>query len=490
MELATALIWALRIVLPIILFCIYFKLQTPKDDDRSYPGPTKNSHPRSRLLSLRKAVEGEPAPEEVKTITLVTQEDKPELFTTPARRGGRPERGDRGDRGDRRERKERKEPRERKEPKERPEERADTEGAAPGGDSPIAGESPTQAEFPSVPAAAPEVEKQHLESLINYVAFNRKEQQRTFALDEGAPPPPPPTKKPADAPKEVATPILSSGSAKESNAKANTEAQLVLTGAMKYKKADVAKTMYDQLSVQDVEISEKTFTMMIEVCVSALDLKSASDLLMKMETSGHSPDTRLLDKVMDLYSQQKNKRELEKSSVTVPLPTPDSTETPSLLADAPRTKLSSEANLFTPSFNSFGGAPPPPPPPPPPPGPKPGSTEAGTALRSGADPFQAAEGRTALKATSKAFNPSGTVTFDPYEYTWTVDTKKVKELEKGKGKGKGKGKDAGKSGAEKPDAMGKEKGKATAKGKDASKVKAEPAKKNAKDTGAKWVVKA
>merc|ERR1740121_1623845 len=47
---------------------------------------------------------------------------------------------------------------------------------------------------------------------------------------------------------------------------------------------------------------------MIEICVLAFDLKSASDFLMKMESAGYCPDSTILDKVMDLYTLQKSQR--------------------------------------------------------------------------------------------------------------------------------------------------------------------------------------
>jgi len=520
MELATALIWALRIVLPIILLCIYFKLQSPKDDDsRNFPGPTKNAHPRARLLNMRKAVEGEPAPDEVKTMKLISQEENPDLFVTPARRGGGGRSGGKEERGERTrgERKDRGDREERKERKERKERDADTAG----GETPVAADTSApeavaqERDLAAPPQANPEEDKQQLESLLNYVAFNRKEQQRTFIHDEdGAPPPPPPPAK-KDAQKESAfiPPLLikEPTTTGEGAAKANLDAQLVLNGAMKFKRADVAKNLYDQLLSQDVEISEKTFALMIESCVAATDLKSASDLLMKMEASGHSPDTSLLDKVMDLYSQQKTRRDQEKTGgvMHAPLTSPSvddagdgGTEEKVLaaLAELPRTKLSSEANLFTPTFNSgFGAQAPAPPPPPPPAGPKPGTEgyEASTTqLRADAASFDAVDtSRTALKATSKAFQPSGTVTFNPYEYTWTVNEPEEKGKGKGKGKDKGKGKSAdGKGkGKEKDDGgKGKDKGKA-AKGKESAKEKDDPkakAKAKSKDSGSKWVVKA
>merc|ERR1740139_1037112 len=104
---------------------------------------------------------------------------------------------------------------------------------------------------------------------------------------------------------------------------------------------------------------------MIDSCVLANDLKSASDFLMKMEASGHSPDTKLLDKVMELYSQQKVLREV-KNEVTEGVGA--GAEWDEAARTTLRTKLSSGAGLFVPSFvpaESFSFTPPAAQPPPP-----------------------------------------------------------------------------------------------------------------------------
>merc|ERR1712228_306397 len=221
---------------------------------------------------------------------------------------------------------------------------------------------------------------------------------------------------------------------------------MVLSGAIKFRRVDVAKHLYDQLAEQQVEIQEQTYALMIESCIQGGDLKSASDFLMKMEASGHSPDTELLDKVMELYSQQKGNKDKSKfKDDLLPFRTPLNSDAPdfgpldfgtaeldsTLPADldgaavpagseASRTKLSSHATLFVPTFvpnSSFGmGGPPPPPPT----GPKPAKTD-----EDGKENFNA--NRTSLKATSKPFQPQGVVTFNPHEYTWTVDTSKSAE---------------------------------------------------------------
>merc|ERR1740121_219328 len=108
MELATALIWTLRIVLPIILFCIYFRLQTPKDEQHA-SGPTSHGYSRGELMAHRKAIKPDcPIPTGLVDITLKDQTEAPALFVSAVQRGSRgaPRRERAGEvgRGERRER--------------------------------------------------------------------------------------------------------------------------------------------------------------------------------------------------------------------------------------------------------------------------------------------------------------------------------------------------------------------------------------------------
>ncbi|CAE7479281.1 CWC27, partial [Symbiodinium natans] len=170
-------------------------------------------------------------------------------------------------------------------------------------------------------------EKMNLESFLNYVAFNKKTQA--------------PTPQVLD---------LSEASAD----RANAEAQMVLRGSMGFKRVDVAKDLFAQLDAASVDVSATTFTLMIEACVVARDLKSASDFLMKMEASGHSPNSELLDKVLDLYSNQKAQKEVSKADRVKE--DPDAELDLEAIA-LTRQKLKSDAPIFVPSF----GIPPPPP---------------------------------------------------------------------------------------------------------------------------------
>jgi len=354
MELVTILIWALRISLPIVLFIIFFQHQRPKD--KQDPGPQGNAYARSVFLAHRKApaVRQAAVPAEYDNITLKDSTQAPELFANTrvprGAPGGRPGGGTRGapreprerrdkegKEGGRRERPDRKEPRE----------------AAISGDL---------SEASPVVAAEPVEDKQHLESLLNYVAFNRQDPLRTFHNEGEAPPPPPAHSKPQkpQASEKAEESETAGGSTTEAT-KANADAQLVLKGAIEMKRGGVARDIYAKMTDSQVEITSSTFTLMIEACVQSADLKGASDLLMKMETSGHTPETKLLDQVMDLYSAQKGQREKEKEAE-------EQIEEANLFrllgmeADAPRAKLKSTAKVFVPSFGV----------PPPPSGPRPG----------------------------------------------------------------------------------------------------------------------
>eukprot|EP00434_Breviolum_minutum_P038946 symbB.v1.2.034559.t1/scaffold4485.1/size39082/1 len=180
---------------------------------------------------------------------------------------------------------------------------------------------------------------------------------------------------------------------------------MVLRGALNFKRVDVAKAkrrnelhqailqhgsifqeLYDQLAAANVDIFSATFSLMIEASVLAKDLKTSSDFLMKMESAGHSPSSELLDKVLDLYSNQKTMRDIKKSSKE------DGFGMGTIEKEVilPRQKLKSDARIFVPSFGI----------PPPPPKPK---------LDDGAD---ADAQRTKLMATAKPFEPA----------TWMLDS--------------------------------------------------------------------
>ncbi|CAE7895521.1 unnamed protein product [Symbiodinium sp. KB8] len=142
--------------------------------------------------------------------------------------------------------------------------------------------------------------RMHFESLVNFVAFNRKDPQRVF-LPAGDPPPPP-RKSPAEAAEVSGKDVL----------QANREAQMVLHGVLEMEASGpnsvlggVARSLSDQLSAASVEILSETFGLMVRSCIKVVDLPSCSDFLLRMEAAGLALDGELLDQVMELYWSQK-----------------------------------------------------------------------------------------------------------------------------------------------------------------------------------------
>eukprot|EP00971_Amphidinium_carterae_P172674 3422964-Amphidinium_carterae.1 len=175
---------------------------------------------------------------------------------------------------------------------------------------------------------------------------------------------------------------------------ANVEAQMVLKGAIIFKRSEVTRYLYESLAESNVDISNSTFNLMIEACIEAQDLERANDLLMKMEAAGLSPDVRLLDKVTELYSEHQARKEMEKANaLTVEAGDREAGDFVLSFAglpleetgDMPRPKLSSQAPIFTPL--GFAGE----------------TTKSGVSLESSAPPFQPQ--RTALKPTARPFQP-------------------------------------------------------------------------------------
>jgi len=412
------LIWTLRIVLPIILFCVYIKFQTSKDESSfSKVTSTKNRYARGTILAHRKAAAGKPKHEDLSNLVLKDQSQAPELFQAGegGRRGGGrgTGRSGGGQRGEERRDRPKREPREPREPRE--------DGEKGEREKRRSQRQPSELEkrlFEEAPAETPAAEgaaqlnenqeKMHLESLLNYVAFNRKEPQRNFMLDEDAAPPPPPPNKPAVAASAAGENEQSVKEVKElpkmTTEKANEEAQMVLRGAINFKRVDVAKDLYAQLVAQNVDISESTYELMIEASILAKDISSSTDFLMKMESAGHSPCSELLDKVLDLYSSEKTQRdERKKMKAAEEAQVADIIEA----QEATRSKLKTDAPIFVPSFGI----------PPPPPKPKEAAADGAAADGGGepaAAPTEAADQtpsaevtapRTKLKSASQAFVP-------------------------------------------------------------------------------------
>jgi|Transcript_33937 hypothetical protein len=327
MEVGNMLIWFMRILLPIILFCVYFKLQSPKDSRKSGKGKGGPSYSRDELIAKRTATLDCPAPEEVAGITLQ------ECEASPARvpRNGGKGKGRQSGKGDKR----------------RGSDSMEDEAQ-------LAQDAQLAAEQEAIRAAElkEKVRKQerlHTEAFINHVSFNRSERQRVF-LPDGAPPPPPPLRRDS----ECADPEVS----REANIKADS----VLRGAMTLQRAEIVSVLHDRLLDQQIEVEESTYILMVELCLLARDLKMASDFLLKMENAGHVPDPDLLDRVMDLYNQQKilkeqKAREKEAEIEKVEANAAGSSDE---LGDVSASNLSSQAPAFVPtneSTMSLGAAP-------------------------------------------------------------------------------------------------------------------------------------
>jgi len=241
-------IWTLRICLPVILFLLYYRVPFPDIL------PKKHRHDRSKLLQFRPASKGTPPPE-MATIGLIDQATAPHLFVTKKR------------------------------------------GKGEGRGSDVAAPKTDENKPPVFEGKLPPQDMLHLESLLNYMAFNRKSHRIFHPLQ----PPPPPSAPP---------PPNNAAPSPDFQQKANLDAQMVLQGALMFKKLEVVTDVYDSLTNTKVQPSEQTFALMVEVCIAAHDLPKASDFLMKMEQCQYSPDAKLLDRVMELYAQHKVTTEL------------------------------------------------------------------------------------------------------------------------------------------------------------------------------------
>jgi hypothetical protein len=91
--------------------------------------------------------------------------------------------------------------------------------------------------------------------------------------------------------------------------KANADAQSVLR-AHTFKantSTEVAVDVLESLRITKVEPSYKTWELLIATCVKQGDLPLATDFLMQMEKAGMKPPKKLLENVMVLYSEHKEK---------------------------------------------------------------------------------------------------------------------------------------------------------------------------------------
>lgn len=288
------LILLARIALPIVVFFITFG---PKIDAwLSSWGP---HYSRDEMLRHWKVTQGCERPPAFSNLNLATAETAPSLFQKPE--PPRPKAKPKAREG-----------RDKASEKERSGERgekADFEKQPLSDD--LAGGRPAKTqEVSSRKSSAdkdivPEEDKSalrrmHFESLVNFVAFNRKDPQRVF-LPAGDPPPPP-RKSPAEAAEVSGKDVL----------QANREAQMVLHGVLEMEASGpnsvlggVARSLSDQLSAASVEILSETFGLMVRSCIKVVDLPSCSDFLLRMEAAGLALDGELLDQVMELYWSQK-----------------------------------------------------------------------------------------------------------------------------------------------------------------------------------------
>eukprot|EP00450_Noctiluca_scintillans_P038337 CAMPEP_0194480360 /NCGR_PEP_ID=MMETSP0253-20130528/3182_1 /TAXON_ID=2966 /ORGANISM="Noctiluca scintillans" /LENGTH=428 /DNA_ID=CAMNT_0039319729 /DNA_START=35 /DNA_END=1321 /DNA_ORIENTATION=+ len=227
----------------------------------AFPWFRWNQHSREKLLQLRFA---SPTPNELRNLKTVDEATAPELFQDHEKLK-----------------------QERAEERERARAKAVPKAASrkPPADGQLRSE-----DLQNVANQAEAERKMQMESLVNFVAFQRREPQRVF-LPQVAPPSPPRVLVNADA-KASATVV-----------RANLEAQVVLKGAMRLVScgASVARGLHAQFTAQNIDITQRTFGLMVEAGVHAHDLPAASDFLMKMETAGHTPGDELLDKVMELF---------------------------------------------------------------------------------------------------------------------------------------------------------------------------------------------
>lgn len=275
MEATTIFIWMLRVV-PMVLFWLYLrgdqspKKKTPATETgrslRSLETGGKNVVAMEVMLQHRQRLLGKPAPTDMQTIQLVDQSSQPSLFPQKPRRESAP--------------------------KDRDRKKKEKKGA-----DGVSKEIARQEQEAAVKAS----DKMHLEALVNYMAFDSKEQQRAFLLDK----------------EEAETDAF------KISDKANSMAQMVLKGAIKSKRCDVATELYSQLTESQVEVAEMTFSYLIEACTCVCDLKDAGNFLVKMEAAGYCPDADLLDKVMVLHSQQKANSMFLDSTESMELPMGD-----------------------------------------------------------------------------------------------------------------------------------------------------------------------
>eukprot|EP00746_Dinoflagellata_sp_MGD_P167917 gnl/MRDRNA2_/MRDRNA2_98905_c0_seq1.p1 gnl/MRDRNA2_/MRDRNA2_98905_c0~~gnl/MRDRNA2_/MRDRNA2_98905_c0_seq1.p1 ORF type:complete len:539 (-),score=111.03 gnl/MRDRNA2_/MRDRNA2_98905_c0_seq1:41-1657(-) len=278
MEFVVVLLWTMRIILPMILFWLYLKYHSAATlrplHDPNYQGPYR--YERRLLLALKTLLDNEPAPASVEDLKMLCRPDG--LFAKEKKRDKHRSGEDRAEKDERR--------------LARRERKAREAGLRSSEDD-------------------DSCERMEVEALVNFLAFSERPPQRQFLLgvDSIAPPPPPPP--PASA--AIFSAVRHDSLA---NAKANSEAQLVLKGARRYCKAVAAKELHHQLSRTGVHVDELTYSMMIGVCMDGEDLETTSMLMTKMNDAGYTPSFEVLDRAIALHNKLKS-REAENSKKTL-----------------------------------------------------------------------------------------------------------------------------------------------------------------------------
>jgi len=329
-------IWILRVILPILLFILWYRSQPQK----AWGSHGKYVYPKALLLETRQLLiegkgpmsdsrETESPPEPLRGLKLIGEAAALQLLGISTTRAGVGSGGRRDGRGTRSAGTLKKKSGDISDASPMAAAVADAEAEARGGEGGGAstltdhsavvkgadGET-TSAAIPGTNVAPAthqllsKEERMHHESLLNFVAFSHKERpQRTFLHGSDQLPPPPPPRRPAPIEAGDSEAVIGEPPAAPAEAlRANTEAQMVLRGLVNPKigmrSSRVPRGLYYQLTEAGLQVLQPTFSLMVEACVGARDLRGASDLLMKMEAAGHCADSELLDRVMDLYSAE------------------------------------------------------------------------------------------------------------------------------------------------------------------------------------------
>lgn len=302
------IIWIVRIALPIIFFWVWYRTQPEKHT--WYSQPHEISRSRDELMQVRKSVANSAVPKTMSNLKVMPEAALPQSTTgrTASRGGKRDQQAKRTEeqtptRAQRTEDPSFRAPRAEEYARALAEEQA---AAALALVQPAGGNASSEqgsAKIGDGGASLPDKDRMHLQKLLNYVAFEHKDRPKRVFLPDGQPPVP---RKPGDRPDADAA----------ESARANTETRALLecvagSPSFNFRPSDVSGALHRRLIESRVRVSEATLALMAESCANAGDLKGASEFLMKMEAAGHCPDSALLDKVMDLFHEEKDSQVVE-----------------------------------------------------------------------------------------------------------------------------------------------------------------------------------